>query len=158
MQLEDTRVSLQHKESQKQYLSDLVSPTFMMILIPSIIFFTEVLVMIILSAIPPLSTVYEALLDSTLLILFIFPVLYYLIIRPLRFFITNYQECESIHNEYIDELQKANGEIKKLQSLLPLCSKCNGIRNDKDYITEVTDYMKAHPYLTSTGALCSDCE
>jgi len=82
----EQRDPLENKYTQQQHYSDLINPTFLMILIPSIIFMSEVIVMILLTLFSPMSIVNEALLDASMLILFLFPLLYYLTIKPVRLY------------------------------------------------------------------------
>jgi len=59
------------------------SPLRLLIAITLSIFVSEALVMIIISFLPPLSIWFEVLFDSTLLIVLLSPLLYFLIFRPL---------------------------------------------------------------------------
>ncbi len=48
-------------------------------------------------------------------------------------------------------------ELKKLSSLLPICSSCKKVRDDKDYLNQVESYMSAHPKNDFTDCTCPDC-
>lgn len=63
------------------------------------------------------------------------------------------------------ELEKANKElhksiemIKMLSGLVPICSHCKKIRNDKGYWQQVEVYLKEHSKMEFTHGLCPDCE
>jgi diguanylate cyclase (GGDEF)-like protein/PAS domain S-box-containing protein len=59
-------------------------PLYLIIVTLLSIFLAEILVMCILSILPPLSIFSEALMDASLLIFIIFPMLYFFIFKPLR--------------------------------------------------------------------------
>jgi YesN/AraC family two-component response regulator len=60
-------------------------------------------------------------------------------------------------DELIKELQNALGEIKSLRSILPICSFCHNIRDDKGYWNEVDDYFHKHSGLDFSHSICPDC-
>jgi len=153
----EQRDPLENKHTQQQHYSDLINPTFLMILIPSIIFMSEVIVMILLTLFSPMSIVNEALLDASMLILFLFPLLYYLTIKPVRLYMDRNQRYEKEQKELIGKLQDAHNEVKALQRMLPICGKCKEIRNDREYLNQVENYIQEHPKIELTGALCSKC-
>ena len=55
------------------------------------------------------------------------------------------------------ELEKAIEEIELLQRILPICSKCKSIRDDKGYWTQVEDYMANHSEIKFTHSICENC-
>ncbi len=56
-----------------------------------------------------------------------------------------------------EQLEKALEEIKTLQGMLPLCSYCKRVRNDKGYWDQVDQYLSKHTPATVSHALCPDC-
>ncbi|MEQ1623769.1 MAG: hypothetical protein ABL870_03710, partial [Sediminibacterium sp.] len=50
----------------------------------SSIFISEMAIMILLSFFPPLNTFVEAIIDASLLSIFIFPIVYFLLFKPLK--------------------------------------------------------------------------
>ncbi|NOX35617.1 MAG: response regulator [Deltaproteobacteria bacterium] len=52
---------------------------------------------------------------------------------------------------------KTHIEIKILRGLLPMCSKCKKIRNDKGFWKRVDSYIEEHSQLTFTHGICPDC-
>ncbi|MCP4021801.1 MAG: response regulator [Desulfobacteraceae bacterium] len=52
---------------------------------------------------------------------------------------------------------KTQVEIKILRGLLPMCSKCKKIRNDKGFWKEVDSYLEEFSMLTFSHGLCPDC-
>ena len=51
------------------------------------------------------------------------------------------------------ELQEALANIRKLQTLLPICAWCKRVRDDKGYWQEVQSYLDGH----ATHSACPDC-
>ena len=59
--------------------------------------------------------------------------------------------------EKVSELQTALEQIKTLQGIIPMCSKCKKIRNDKGYWNQVEQYISEHTDAEFTHGLCPDC-
>ncbi len=59
--------------------------------------------------------------------------------------------------ELILELQNALHEIKQLSGLLPICSHCKKIRNDKGYWLNVEKYVSDHSDAQFSHSICPDC-
>ena len=57
----------------------------------------------------------------------------------------------------ISELREALARIKALSGLLPICSSCKKIRDDKGYWSQVESYIARHSEATFTHGLCPDC-
>jgi CheY-like chemotaxis protein len=57
----------------------------------------------------------------------------------------------------IAELREALAQVKTLSGLLPICSHCKKIRNDKGYWTQVEKYIGDHSDAQFTHGLCPDC-
>lgn len=55
------------------------------------------------------------------------------------------------------ELQKALDEIKVLKGILPLCSFCKKIRNDKNEWEEVDVYIYKHSQADISHGVCPEC-
>lgn len=55
------------------------------------------------------------------------------------------------------ELEKAIEEIKVLSGLLPICSHCKSIRDDKGYWHEVETYVGKHTHAKFTHGVCPQC-
>jgi len=56
-----------------------------------------------------------------------------------------------------EQLQKALGEIKTLQGILPICASCKDIKDDKGYWHQVDDYISKHSNAEFSHGLCEDC-
>jgi len=57
----------------------------------------------------------------------------------------------------IDELQEALTRIKNLHGLLPICSNCKKIRDDKGYWNHVENYISSHSEAKFTHGICPEC-
>ena len=57
-------------------------------------------------------------------------------------------------NETIDNLQKALGEVKTLRGILPICSFCKKIRDDKGYWNQVEVYVKNRSDADFSHSIC----
>lgn len=60
--------------------------------------------------------------------------------------------------KFINKLQNSIDEIKKLQGILPICTHCKKIRNDKGYWEQVECYIEEHSDAEFTHGLCPDCQ
>jgi HAMP domain-containing protein len=56
------------------------------------------------------------------------------------------------------ELKDALTKVKLLSGMLPICSSCKKIRDDKGYWEEVADYITEHSEVLFSHGLCPDCE
>lgn len=58
-----------------------------------------------------------------------------------------------------EALKKAQeAEIRKLRELLPICSYCKKIRNDKNYWEQIESYLTDHSNVLLSHGICPDCE
>lgn len=55
------------------------------------------------------------------------------------------------------ELEKALASVKLLSGMLPICSGCKNIRDDKGYWKQVESYVQEHSEATFTHGLCPEC-
>jgi ligand-binding sensor protein len=55
------------------------------------------------------------------------------------------------------ELKKALAEIKTLRGILPLCSHCKKIRDDKGYWEKVDVYIRKYSEANISHSICPDC-
>lgn len=66
-------------------------------------------------------------------------------------------ELQSRLARNIQELQEALNSIKQLQGLLPICSYCKKIRDDKNYWHKVENYIGEHSEVRFSHGVCPDC-
>lgn len=57
----------------------------------------------------------------------------------------------------VEKLEHSLDEIKKLKGLLPICSHCKNIRDDKGYWHQVEEYMQSYADVSFTHSLCPEC-
>ena len=55
------------------------------------------------------------------------------------------------------ELQKALGNIRTLQGLLPICASCKRVRDDVGYWNHLEFYMEAHSEAELIHSICPKC-
>ena len=67
------------------------------------------------------------------------------------------QQQNKEKDELIAKLQDALANVKKLSGLLPICSSCKKIRNDKGYWKQIEGYIAEHSEAVFTHGLCPDC-
>ena len=88
--------------------SKLLTPFYLLLIVATSIFVAELLVMLILSQMPNLTLLHEALIDSFILIVFVFPILYLYVFRPISMHITERKKAEEKLKKYSDELEESN--------------------------------------------------
>jgi sigma-B regulation protein RsbU (phosphoserine phosphatase) len=59
--------------------------------------------------------------------------------------------------ERIAELENALSRVKRLQGLLPICSYCKRIRNDRNYWQQVETYIAENTEAEFTHGICPNC-
>jgi len=71
--------------------------------------------------------------------------------------ITERKRAEEEREKMIDELQDALASVKTLRGLIPICSACKSIRDDRGYWKQVEAYIREHSDATFTHGICPDC-
>jgi PAS domain S-box-containing protein len=71
--------------------------------------------------------------------------------------VTARKAAERERERLIRELQAVLGEVKQLSGLLPICSHCKKIRDDKGYWHRVEVYIKDHTGADFSHGLCPEC-
>jgi len=71
--------------------------------------------------------------------------------------ITKRKQVEEEREKLISELQEASKEIKTLRGILPLCSFCKKIRDDKGYWEQVDVYIHQHTDADVSHGICPEC-
>jgi len=83
--------------------------------------------------------------------------LFYLWNRQLAKEIDERKRAEQAKEELIEELRKALDEVKTLRGILPICSNCMKIRDDKGYWTQLEEYIGQHSEADFSHGICPDC-
>lgn len=71
--------------------------------------------------------------------------------------ITNRKRNEEKREKLITELKDALEKIKKLQGLLPICSNCKKIRDDKGYWNQLESYIEKYSNVSFSHGICPEC-
>lgn len=71
--------------------------------------------------------------------------------------ITERKKLESEQQRLIQELREALEEIKTLRGILPICSYCKKIRDDRGYWEQIDVYLKEHADAEFSHGLCPEC-
>jgi PAS domain S-box-containing protein len=71
--------------------------------------------------------------------------------------ITRRKQVEMEKEKLILELKEAMSKIKILRGLLPICSSCNKIRNDKGYWDQLEAYISSHSEAKLSHSICPEC-
>jgi PAS domain S-box-containing protein len=71
--------------------------------------------------------------------------------------ITNQKTMEKEKDRLICELQEALAKVKTLSGILPICSSCKKIRDDKGYWRQLETYIRDHSKAEFTHSLCPEC-
>ena len=71
--------------------------------------------------------------------------------------ITVKKRSDEQQQKLIDELHKALSEINTLQGILPLCSYCKKIRDEKGYWEKVDVYIHKNTDADISHGICPDC-
>lgn len=67
------------------------------------------------------------------------------------------EKKEKAQKNLITKLQAALDEVKKLSGLLPICSECKKIRDDKGYWNQIEAYIESHADVQFSHGICSVC-
>jgi PAS domain S-box-containing protein len=71
--------------------------------------------------------------------------------------ISDRKRAQAEREELIGRLQDSLAEIKTLRGILPLCSYCKKIRDDKGYWEQVDVYIHQHSEAGISHSICPDC-
>jgi sigma-B regulation protein RsbU (phosphoserine phosphatase) len=66
-------------------------------------------------------------------------------------------ELQAMLAERVRELEEALGRVRQLQGLLPICSYCKKVRDDRNYWQQVETYIEGHSAAQFTHGICPDC-
>jgi transcriptional regulator with PAS, ATPase and Fis domain len=72
--------------------------------------------------------------------------------------ITERKRLEEEKEQLVMDLHLASTRIKKLRGLIPICSTCKKIRDDKGYWNKLECYIEEHSEAEFTHSMCPACE
>ena len=65
--------------------------------------------------------------------------------------------AERERDRLIVELKEALSRVKTLSGLLPICSHCKKIRDDKGYWNRIESYIQEHSGAEFSHSICEEC-
>jgi hypothetical protein len=71
--------------------------------------------------------------------------------------ISKRKQVEEERKKLIADLQDAATKIKTLRGLLPICTTCKKIRDDKGYWNQIESYIREHSEAEFTHSMCPIC-
>lgn len=71
--------------------------------------------------------------------------------------VTERKKLEEEKEKLIYELKQALKEVKQLGGLLPICSHCKKIRDDKGYWNQMEAYIENHSEAEFSHSICQEC-
>jgi GAF domain-containing protein len=66
-------------------------------------------------------------------------------------------KAEKQRESVIEDLKNALSEVKKLGGMLPICSHCKKIRDDKGYWNQIESYIHEHSEAKFSHSICQEC-
>ena len=81
-------------------------------------------------------------------------------IRALAIFAKDITETKLAEEKLLEErdkLKAALAKIKKLSGMLPICSSCKKIRDDKGYWNQIESYIRKHSDAQFSHGICPQC-
>ena len=95
--------------------------------------------------------------NESLLLLQAFMAVTSVMIMALATVVAERKRAEANLEKLVLELQGALSRIKSLKGLLPICSACKKIRDDKGYWNNIESYIRHHSEADFTHGLCPSC-
>jgi hypothetical protein len=141
------------RESKPSY----AHPFRILLLVVVSMFITEVMITLLFSLFPLMTPAHEGILDSSLLLIFMVPLLYVFFYRPFLLDIKERKKAEMEKEATIVELKKAMDEIKILKGLIPICAKCKKVRDDAGYWQHIEVYVRERSDAEFSHGICPDC-
>lgn len=68
------------------------------------------------------------------------------------------QQAQAEKERLVSELNDTLTKVKTLRGLLPICSSCKKIRDDKGYWNRIESYISRHSDLEFSHGICPDCK
>ena len=71
--------------------------------------------------------------------------------------ITEHKRTEQEKEKLINKLEEALANVKTLRGLIPICSSCKKIRDDKGYWNQIEIYIHEHSEAEFSHGICPEC-
>jgi len=72
-------------------------------------------------------------------------------------FLDQRNQADQERDQVIEELKTALTQVKKLSGLLPICSCCKKVRDDRGYWNQIESYIRDHSEADFSHSLCPEC-
>jgi len=82
---------------------------------------------------------------------------FYKLNRSLKEEMSRRREIERVREKLVVNLQEAIKEIKTLRGIIPICSHCKKIRDDKGYWSQIESYISEHSEAEFSHGICTEC-
>ena len=79
-----------------------------------------------------------------------------ILLRAMRYAIER-KDAERERERLISELSEALAQVRTLSGLLPICSSCRRIRNDKGYWERLEEFIQEHTDADFSHGICPEC-
>lgn len=132
-------------------------PSYLVLFTSVLVFAVEAMIMVLIQYLPRIGPWQEAILDAVVLLLVVFPVFHYVILKPIDAHIADKARIEAENNKLIAELQETLREVQTLQGIIPICAWCKNIRTDDGYWQKVETYISEHSRADFTHSICPQC-
>ena len=100
---------------------------------------------------------YFILLDGVLLCLILTPLLLRFVYKPMKDTAKGIDEARRELKNTVQELAGALTEVKQLRGIIPICTSCKNIRNDKGLWQKVEAYIEEHSDADFSHSMCPEC-
>jgi hypothetical protein len=77
--------------------------------------------------------------------------------EEIKFEMENRKRAQTEKDNLIVELMDALSKVKTLSGLLPICSYCKKIRDDKGYWNQIESYIHEHSEAEFSHSICQEC-
>lgn len=74
------------------------------------------------------------------------------------FLLDGRQRAEREREKLIAELQAALANVKTLRGLLPICSSCKKVRDDRGYWNQIESFVRERSEAAFSHSICPECE
>lgn len=135
-------------ELHRRTLTNRFPLRWLLVVVLAVTFLVELGIMLVLPAALPLGSEWvEAIADASLLTLIAASLFWWLFVRPLR----------GIAAMDLARAEQAAADVKVLRGLLPICSVCKNIRDDRGYWNQIELYVQKHSQAEFSHGLCPGC-
>lgn len=132
-------------------------PFRILLLVAAAMFISEIMITLLFSLFPLMTPAHEGILDSSLLLILMIPLLYVFFYRPFLLDIKERKKAEMEKEATIVELKKAMDEIKILKGLIPICANCKKVRDDAGYWQHIEVYVRERSDAEFSHGICPAC-